>query len=216
MRAKKSVGLFLLLLFGFLLLGYLGDRLEESRRQLFDLWLMALIMMMAVFGGGFLYSRRGQKNHSDMKLKQADSTGQSSHGHFQVSKAPVAMILVGTLICLIGIWVLLIYLGLVPNRQGAAFAQLQMVSAMTTAGAAILLSLWAPTVAQSQAVRLRLAAIALLVPAALGIFLVPLIAVRVWHGYVDFEKYVRQVAGAWIYLTVLGVVICIWRTRRGS
>jgi hypothetical protein len=91
-----------------------------------------------------------------------------------------------------------------------------MVSAMTTAGAAILLSLWAPTVAQSQAVRLRLAAIALLVPAALGIFLVPLIAVRVWHGYVDFEKYVRQVAGAWIYLTLLGVVICIWRTRRRS
>lgn len=211
MRAK-NFGIFLLLLFGFVFLGMIGDLFDEERRQLFDLWLIALAMIAAALGAGVFYFRRsGQPRAAD----SAPAPERVETVQPRSTKPPIALVTLSALLILSVSWIVLVYTG-APDRHDEAFANLQMITAVITAAAASLLSVWGPTAHRSSVLKLRLAAIGLVVPAFVGIFVVPLLALRYWFGFMDFEKYVPKIAGAWFYLTLAGVLLCLLRTRRGK
>jgi hypothetical protein len=203
-------GRFLLLLFGFLFLGLIGELFDEEKRQLFDLWLIALMMVAAVV---FLYRRRTGRPRAAESSPAAERVESVPP---RTTRPPIALITLGALLSVSASWIVLVHLGEAPGRHDEAFARLQTVTAVITTLAALLLSAWGPIADPSTLMKLRLAAIGLVGLAAVGIFAVPVIAVGYWFGYVDFAKYVPKIAGAWIYLTMAGVVLCWLRTGSGK
>jgi hypothetical protein len=131
-------------------------------------------------------------------------------------KPPIAAITLSALSIVWVSWVVLAYMGRAPERQEQAFAGLQMVSALVTTGALILLSFWKVPTTRSSLFKLWLATAGLVGSAAMGIFVVPLLAVRYWFGFIDFEKYGPRSEGAWIFLTMAAVVFCMLRVLRSK
>lgn len=130
------------------------------------------------------------------------------------AKPPIAAITLSALLIVCVSWVVLTYLGRAPDRQDQAYAGLQMVSALVTTCALILLSFWKVPTTRSSLLKLWLAVVGLVGSALMGIFVVPLLAVRYWVGFIDFEKYGPRNEGAWIFLTMAAVVFCILRVLR--
>jgi hypothetical protein len=130
------------------------------------------------------------------------------------AKPPIAAITLTALLILGVSWIALIHIGIAPEKHELAFARLQMVSALVTTGALILLSFWKVPTTRSSLAKLWLATIGLVISAALGIFIVPLLALRYWFGFIDFEKYGPRSEAAWMLLTMAAVVFCILRALR--
>jgi cytochrome bd-type quinol oxidase subunit 2 len=128
--------------------------------------------------------------------------------------SPIAAITLTALLILGVSWIVLISIGNAPDEHEEAFARLQMVSALVTTGALLLLSFWKAPTTRSSLTKLWLAVVGLLVSAALGIFIVPLLALYHWFGFIDFEKYGPRTEAAWMLLTMAAVLFCILRALR--
>jgi hypothetical protein len=119
----------------------------------------------------------------------------------------------GAAVVVVVAWLCLIYLSPTDTAEirAVAYRAICIVSAIVTAGAALLLARCAPLLRSSRAWVLQLAALAQIVVAFVGITIVPFIALGVWSGYVDFSMLARQRGLLWLALPIGAVVFCLTR-----
>lgn len=192
-----------------------GKLVDESQRQLFDLWAIAVVVIAVLLVGRlrFLQSsgkRQEQSGRIDAAGKGAISTPQSAH------TPRIGLTLALTILSLCLAWATLIYLGSMSNgdARSTALANIQLVTSIITAGAALFLSKFAAIVGPSKIWTLRLTAILVLFLEILGLIVLPLMAMRMWTGTTDFSAYASALNLNWLFLTLAAVGFCLFRSRR--
>lgn len=191
-----------------------GKLVDESQRQLFDLWAIAAVVIAALLVGRLALShstgkRQEQSARTDAAPKEAISTPQSAH------TPRIELTLALTILSLCLAWTTLIYLGSMSNgdAQSIALANIQLVTSIITAGAALFLSKSAAIVEPSKIWPLRLTAVLVLLFEILGLIVLPLIAMRIWTGTTDFSAYASALNLNWFFLTLAAVAFCLFRSR---
>lgn len=204
-------GLLALLVF----LAAVGGRLQDPERELFDIFALASIVVLALMFAVYARSRVRRAKESEsaagMSLPEvADSTSpQPNYARRSI------LVVVGTALGLCVSWACLIYLGTLGNdAQPIALANVQIATSILTGSAAAILAVFGPAVDRSKVWMLRSAAISMLFLQAIGLILIPLIAMRLWRGYIDFSEYAHSMNLNWFYLTLAAVVFCFLRTKR--
>lgn len=209
----------LLVYFGLLallaLLAGVGGRLRDPGRELFDIFALASVVVLALMFAIYARSRARRANESksavDRSLPEVvDSTSpQANYARRSI------LVVAGTVLGLCVSWTCLIYLGtLGDDAQPIALANVQIATSILTAGAVIVLALFGPTAERSKVWMLRSAAIAMLFLQAIGLIVIPVIAMKLWRGHIDFSEYAHAMNLNWFYLTLAAVVFCFLRTKR--
>lgn len=128
-------------------------------------------------------------------------------------KAHHILVYFGMPLMLLMSWVCLIYLGSLGGEAGQSTALMciHIVTAVITSAAALLLSRFAPTVGIRKAWVIQLAAVAQLVLAFIGLFILPFAALGIWNHYIDFAAYSLKPAFLFLLLPTAAVIFCLTR-----
>jgi hypothetical protein len=115
--------------------------------------------------------------------------------------------------CVIFAWICLIHLGSVgaEDSQTSALLALRIVTATITTFTALLLSRSSLAAASQKRWVLQLAALLQLALAFVGLTLVPLLALGIWNGYIDFPAHPLMPGFLWFLLPMAAVVFCLAR-----
>ncbi len=211
---RTNILIYLGLLAILLIAAIAGGLFDESQRQLFDLWIIVGVIIATLLIG-IVRSRQ-----ANVRLQQRDakpSVLSEAEPGPSVSDVPrIGLILVTTTLMLCITWMSLIYLGGMANAdaESTALINMQLATSIITTGAALLIARYAANIEAAKLTHLRLGAVFMLVFEAVGLIVLPLIAMKVWRGYIDFPAYSRALNLNWFLLTGAAVAFCLYRSRR--
>lgn len=115
-------------------------------------------------------------------------------------------------------WVCLIYLGSLAGQesQTTALMGIRIATAAGTTATAVLLSRPASAQWLRKAWVIQLSAVLQLVLAFVGLLIMPIVALIVWNGHIDFETYSQKLGFALLLVPMAAVIFCLTRGGRSK
>jgi hypothetical protein len=205
------LGLLALLLVVALAGGWIQD---GSQRMEFNTWVPAAVLIAAVLVR-YYYLRRPNRRAREREAPD-------SAAPLQAADVPAAPVNVRRLLLLavfaaafvIFSWFCLIQLGKVgagADSQTTALMGIRIVTSVITALTAVLLSRTASAAWANKRWVFYLVALSQVLLAFIGLMIVPLIALGIWNGHIDFQNYSHRPGFLFLLLPVAAVTFCLVR-----
>ncbi len=114
----------------------------------------------------------------------------------------------------VALWGALVQLGAHSEAaRDLVLAAIQVASAVIAGVAILVASIPAPRLERSSRSFVRRAVFTVVIVAGIGVVLVPLIALRVWIGFIDFMAYQQHMNLAWMYIPAAAAAAFLFRIR---
>lgn len=210
MNIFAHAGRYIAVLFAFLALSFLGDRLGGDERQQFTLWLV-----MAACVVGILSFRFRPASRAGADSRKWPATNELPAVYKVVSAPTRRWIWIGVLAFLILTWTALIQFGFYDRTEREQLLSLVPIfSGCIPALLILYLAVLAPAFDQESLSFFRSIVFTLAIGAGSGIVFVPLVAMGVWDGWIDFPRYSEHVGLVWMGPTLLAIFIFVKRTNK--
>jgi hypothetical protein len=204
------LGTLALLLVVALVGGHIDD---ESRRVEFSTWIPLAILAVVFLAWRFAGRSKRAAAAPEPQLSVASPDEPASVPDGPINIQPVLLLVVTAGALVILAWVCLIHLATVgaEGSQTTALVGIRIATAGFTTATAILLSRSPAAWRSPKPVLLQLGALLQIVLAFVGLIIMPIVALIVWNGRIDFQTYSHRLGLLLMLLPTAAVIFCLTR-----